>query len=196
VTIIPNTVHMSWRECEGNLAPGAPDKTLSYTPGTRSHDRDFQLIAPVLERFLKSHPEVRLRITGELRQSLRARQGQVSQAARVPFADYAEVVRGAWVNLSPLEPSPFNECKSAIKVIEAGYWGIPTVCSPNADAERFVGAGAIIARGPDAWYGELERLLNDESYAECTRGLRGRVLALADVGVQARSLLALAEVGP
>jgi glycosyltransferase involved in cell wall biosynthesis len=194
VTIVPNTVHMSWRECEADPAPRAPDRTIAYTPGTRSHDRDFQLIAPVLERFLESHPEVRLRITGELKQSLRARPGQVSQAARVPFADYAEVVRGAWVNLSPLEPSPFNDCKSAIKVIEAGYWGIPTICSPNADSERFVGAGAIIARGPDDWHRELERLLDDEAYADCTRGLRGRVLANADVGVQARRLLALAGV--
>jgi glycosyltransferase involved in cell wall biosynthesis len=192
VTIIPNAVHMRWRDHDGEPAPRSPGKTISYTPGTRSHDRDFQLIMPVLERFLESHPEVRLRITGELSHSLRARPGQVSQAPRVPFSDYARVVRGGWVNLSPLEPSPFNECKSAIKVIEAGYWNVPTICSPNPDIERFVDAGARIARRDDDWYRELERLLDGQVYAECTRGLRDHVLAIADARAQARKLLALA----
>ena len=34
--------------------------------------------------------------------------------------------------------------------MEASCWGIPTICSPNADNERFVNAGALIADTPEA----------------------------------------------
>ena len=192
VEVIPNTVHVTWRSHDDEPVPDERERIITYTSGTRSHDRDFQLVTPVLERFLDAHPDVTLRITGHLQHSLRARPGQVSHAPRVPFAEYADVVRGGWVNLAPLEPSPFNECKSAIKVIEAGYFHIPTVASPNPDVRRFVGAGAIVAAGSEDWLRALDRLLDPSEYGGLTRGLRARVLALADVHEQAQRLLAFA----
>jgi hypothetical protein len=60
---------------------------------------------------------------------------------RVPFSDYVNHLKLGWVNLAPLEITPSNHCKSALKVLEAGYWGIPSVYSPYPDVERFVDAG-------------------------------------------------------
>jgi glycosyltransferase involved in cell wall biosynthesis len=154
---------------------------------------DFQQIASTLERFLDAHPETRLQITGHLNHGMRAREGQVVHSPRVPFAKYAERVRCGWVNLCPLEPSPFNACKSAIKVIEAGYWNIPTICSPNPDCERFLGAGAIVASTAQEWFDALESLLDDVEYSDRTDKLRERTLALADADVQAKALLQLVE---
>lgn len=196
VTVIANSVHMRWRGAEpaDPRDPGAR-RIITYAPGTRSHDRDFRGIARGLERFLDAHPEVELHITGHLNHPLMARDRQVVHRAKVPFPEYAEYVRAGWVNLCPLEPTPFNRCKSALKVIEAGFWNIPTICSPNPDTRRFVGAGAILAEGEDEWVGALERLLDDAEYARITEGLRERVLALADPRAQAERLLARVEGG-
>lgn len=193
VHIIPNAVHMSWRDCD--VAPGQSDsrKTLLYSPGTRSHDRDFELVREPVECFLDDHPEVALQLTGPLEHRLRARGDQVTHTQRVPFADYGERVRGGWLNLCPLEDSPFNRCKSALKVIEAGYWNIPTVCSPNPDCERFTKAGALIAASPDEWISALESMLDDDAYACRTDRLRERTLELADGLDQARRFLGIVE---
>jgi glycosyltransferase involved in cell wall biosynthesis len=191
---VPNSVHFTWLgESPPPPAPATGQVVITYCPGTRSHDRDFAEIAGALEGFLGEHAEVRLQITGHLEFDLKAREGQVVHAPRVPFSEYAGVVRAGRINLAPLEPSPFNRCKSAIKVIEAGYWNIPTICSPNGDIERFVGSGAVVASTGEEWYGALERLLGEEAYAEQSEGTSERVMALADVRERAEALRRLVE---
>jgi glycosyltransferase involved in cell wall biosynthesis len=156
-------------------------KILTYLAGTRSHDRDFRVILPVLEEVLSRHTEVRLHVTGPISVNIRARAGQVVIRDRVDFSVYHKCVSEGRVNLAPLEESRFNRCKSALKVIEAGFFGIPTVCSDFPDARRFIGAGAHIASSQSDWMAALERLLFDEgAYRSETEALRERVLGLAD----------------
>lgn len=187
ITVIHNAVHWDWinRPQPARPPQGARAKLITYLPGTRSHDRDFAQIAEPLARFLRAHPEVRLRVTGPLGCALEARPGQVQRQDKVPFAAFADQVRDGWVNLAPLEDTPFNACKSALKVLEAGYWGIPTLCSPNPDYARFRDAGALLAADPGEWLLQLERLLDDSYYLAVTADLRRRSLALADVKAQA-----------
>lgn len=199
VTVVPNAIHHSWlwQELEVVVAPNAiqhsqmglapvatPDrdhqKVITYFPGTRSHDRDFRMIVPALERLLARHPELRLQITGRLRCTLQAAPGQVVQNERVDFAAYGQQVARSWVNLAPLEDTPFNRCKSALKVIEAGFHGIPTVCSPVPDVARFREAGAVMVDDVAVWAEAIEQLLQPEVYRAATLQLRERVLALAD----------------
>ena len=188
VGVVPNAIYHGWL---GMAEPPHPrPKILTYLPGTRSHDRDFQLIASVLEELLHRHPEVRLHVTGPLVFQLSARAGQVVAREKVPFEQYHEWVREGRVNLAPLEDSPFNRCKSALKILEAGFFGIPTVCSDFPDALRFLGAGAHIARSPEDWKAALERLLFDEdAYRAETEGMRERVLALAHPEIMGKKWL-------
>jgi len=179
VSVLPNAVHHSWLAQPLPAARDEGQRIISYFPGTRSHDRDFSLIVPALERLLAQHPELAVHITGRLRCSLAAAPGQLVLNERVAFADYAAHVRRGWVNLAPLEDTPFNRCKSALKVIEAGFHGIPTVCSPTADAARFRAAGALPVAAPEDWGAAIERLLQPEAYRDATRELRERILALA-----------------
>lgn len=188
VAVMPNCVHRDWRRAPDRPRP-SEEKRVTYFPGTRSHNRDFSEIEAPLGRFLEAHPEVRLAITGPLEFRLRARPGQILHDARVPYTEYRSRVRGGWVNLAPLEPTPFNECKSALKILEAGYWNIPTLCSPNADNRRFIGAGALIAETPEAWVQHLEQLLDDARYRKTTDGLRERILTRADIDAQASHFL-------
>ena len=70
--------------------------------------------------------------------------------------------------------------------MEAGYWGVPTLCSPNADNRRFSAAGAVIAEHGEQWHDHLERLLMPEEYQAVTVELQEKITALADVYQQAR----------
>jgi hypothetical protein len=190
VTLLPNAVHWQWRR-GGQPAVGRKptNKTITYLPGTRSHDRDFALIAEPLSHFLRSHPDVQLRITGPLQHRLDLPAGQLRQAEKVPFAGYHQQFDEAWVNLAPLEDTPFNACKSALKALEAGYWEVPTICAPNRDFARYSSAGALLASDGREWLHWLERLLDTEQYLRATAGLRERTLKLADIDQRASLFL-------
>ncbi|MEZ5479922.1 MAG: glycosyltransferase [Thiolinea sp.] len=194
VLVLPNAVHYSWRKQFDHEPVPSIDwqrPIITYLPGTRSHDRDFAVFADGLARFLHDHPQVQLQITGPLNIKLPVpvRPEQLIHRDKVPFAEYRKHIQTAWVNLAPLEDTPFTRCKSALKVIEAGYWGKPTLCSPNPDAERFVGSGAIMIEDNDQLYAELKKLLDPDYYQVQVQGLRERVLHLSDVDQFAQRFL-------
>lgn len=189
VAVVPNAVHWRWREMPPSPVPRQPG-LMCYLPGTRSHDRDFGVVAGALQRVLARHPQAHLRVTGPLNFVLDARPGQVTQEPKLPFDAFHTALRGASVNLAPLEDSPFTRCKSAVKVMEAGWWNVPTVCSIWPDAQRFANAGACMAADEAAFEVALERLLTDDPYhIAMSQELRAKVLALADVTQTAQGWL-------
>ncbi|QYZ67203.1 MAG: hypothetical protein NV67_03370 [Gammaproteobacteria bacterium (ex Lamellibrachia satsuma)] len=193
VEVIHNSVHLAWRQASHDVLPNAGKRIITYFPGTRSHHRDFAQIREPLSSFLRAHPEVKLQITGPLVFAINADPRQISYEERVPFSEYQARVRNSWVNLAPLEETPFNQCKSALKVLEAGYWGIPTLCSSNSDNVRFSRAGAWVSTKPEEWIDNLERLLNEAEYQRASHELRQRTVALADVEKQAKLFLQFVE---
>ena len=181
VAVVPNAVHHNWRDLPP-LIPRSAAKVMTYLPGTRSHDRDFAKLVPALERVLHRHADAQLRVTGPLNFALNARKDQLMHQAKLPFEQYHHCFEGAAINLAPLEDSPFTRCKSALKVMEAAWWNVPTVCSNLPDAIRFEGAGALRASSDKDFEEHLEYLLgNDEALNAQSEGLRERVLPLADV---------------
>lgn len=193
VEVIHNSVHLAWRHESHDVLPNEGKRIITYFPGTRSHHRDFAQIREPLSHFLRAHPEVKLQITGPLVFSIDADPRQISHEERVPFSEYQARVQNSWVNLAPLEETPFNQCKSALKVFEAGYWGIPTLCSSNRDNVRFSSAGAWVSTKPEEWVDNLERLLNETEYQQASHELRQRTVALADVDKQAKLFLQFSE---
>lgn len=189
VLVLPNAIHYSWRNHFDHLpVPGVDwrNPLITYLPGTRSHDRDFQVFAEGVSDFLNDYPHVRLQVTGPLQFDLPVRPEQIIRREKVPFSEYHEHIRQGWVNLAPLEDTPFTRCKSALKVMEAGYWGRPTICSLIPDAERFIGNGAIPVTSSAELYNELTKLLDPEYYQAYTKHLRQRVLELADINQVAK----------
>lgn len=190
VSVLYNSVFWSWRNNPdlATVKADTPPYVMAYMPGTRSHDRDFALAAESLQRFLRDHPDTVLRVTGPLNFKLDVPEGQLVHEGLVPFDQYPKRFQGVWANLAPLEQTPFNDGKSALKALEAGYMGVPTLCSPNPDMSRFTQAGAVVVREGD-WYGALKRMRERAYYDSLTEGLRERVLAIASVEEQAGKLL-------
>jgi len=185
VTTIHNSVHYTWHKSSAKPIDNSNEKVITYFPGTRSHDKDFNMIAPVLESFLKTYPQIKLQITGHLNYNLDIPSSQVIKLPRVPFSDYINHVKGGWVNLAPLEATPFNACKSALKGIESGYFGIPTISSPNQDYERLTKAGVIIASSNTEWFDTLEKLMAPKAYQELASTIRTNTLNIADASIAA-----------
>ncbi len=195
IIILPNAVHQSWRKQFDHLPVPNVDwsyPVITYLPGTKSHDRDFQVFAEGITKFLNDHPQVHLQVTGPLEFELAVRPEQIIHREKVPFAEYHQHIADSWVNLAPLEDTPFTRCKSALKVIEAGYWGRPTLCSLIPDAERFIGNGAIPVGSSTELYTELKNLLDPGYYSDYTKDLRQRVLRLADIQQVAQQFLEFA----
>ena len=156
LTVIHNCIFHNWKS--GIRNNEHKKKIITYFPGTKSHDRDFQTIQKPLEAFLGDTPDASLNVVGPLNTSLRVAKSQLTFSDKVPFKDYEFLVRKSDINLAPLENSIFNQCKSALKAIEASAFGIPTIFSPNRDANRFLNTSTLIAKTDDDWYNFLKSL--------------------------------------
>ncbi|HPQ94070.1 MAG: hypothetical protein KDI44_04405 [Thiothrix sp.] len=184
VQVLPNAVHWRWQALEpGGQADGErlQHPVITYLPGTRSHDRDFRCFADGLQAFLGDHPAVRLAVTGPLDFSLPQVAAQLVVRDKLPFAQFHTCFQDAWVNLAPLEPTPFTRCKSALKVMEAGWWGIPTLCSLTPDAGRFAGCGALPVQDGADLYRQLSGLLEPAYYHALSDAIRTATRPLVDV---------------
>jgi glycosyltransferase involved in cell wall biosynthesis len=196
LAVVPNGVPCAWQHLAQPIPAIPAEPVLLYLPGTPSHDRDFERFSPAVGAFLAKHPAARLEITGPLRFSLPAPNGQVVHREKLPFDSYHECFQRGWVNLAPLEPTPFTRCKSALKVMEAAFWGRPTVCSPTPDTERFREAGALPADDAAACLAWLEALLDPDRYEQLCTGLRERVLAAADMVPIAKKFIKFSGLAP
>jgi glycosyltransferase involved in cell wall biosynthesis len=157
-------------------------RAITYFPGTRGHNADFAMIAGAVQHFLANHPEWHLLVAGPLEFKLDVAPHRVRRLERVDFERYHEIVQRGAINLAPLEDSPFNRCKSALKIMEAGFFGIPSVASPIPDAERFAGDGVEFASSTEEWLGALARLADRFPYSDSWREqLRERVVRNASI---------------
>lgn len=170
--VVHNYAHHKWPH-KHLQDPSQRKKILTYFPGTRSHDRDFWQIENVVRHFLDNHPSVILLVIGPLESTLiKARHPQIRHSAKLPFEHFIQAAANTWVNLLPLEPTPFNQCKSALKVIEAATNLAPTICSPLPDAQRFAGKGALIAHDETEWLMHLNRCLQPAYYTQIVKAIQ------------------------
>jgi hypothetical protein len=189
IGIFPNCVAKSWLGYP--IQSLERDKRrLTYFPGTRGHDADFAMICGPVENFLLAHPDWELFVVGPLDFRLAVPGRQIVRMDRVPFEKYHEVVQTGAINLAPLESTTFNECKSALKIMEAGFFGIPTLASPIPDAQRFAGDGVEFAAASEEWAAGLIRLAGQHPWSMPRRhALRERILGAASIENEAKRWL-------
>jgi glycosyltransferase involved in cell wall biosynthesis len=140
---------------------------IGYASGTLTHNRDFSLVRPALQRILARHPQVELWIAGALDPG-DGWEGAGERLHRVPFMPWAElptVLAQFDVNLAPLvSDNPFAQSKSEIKFMEAALVRVPTVASPTEAFSQAIcsGKNGFIAGDEGEWETALERLIVDE----------------------------------
>lgn len=195
---LPNAPHKSWYR---HQPTATADNTfiIKYLPGTRSHDKDFALVADAVGQFLSKHKDAQLHITGvldpsQLPHSLAAQKDQIIWQQKQPYDLYWQCVNAGHVHLAPLEDTPFNRCKSALKAIEAGFFNRPTIASPIPDMQRLASAGVSYAQTPTEWFEQLER--HKQQPTSQYQALREAVLACYSAEQHAQAIVQLYEQQP
>jgi hypothetical protein len=83
----------------------------------------------------------------------------------VHFWDYPQLLSQFDIGLAPLSNTLFNRCKSELKLLEYGAWGIPYVASKVAPYNRFHlasgGHGGYLATNTQEWEAALGALVED-----------------------------------
>ena len=137
---------------------------MVFASGSKGHEADFATIKEEVATFLHAAPERHLTILGHfdmatLPSTIRAR------CEVRPFTGYDEYLRAlaeADCALMPLADDTFNQCKSAVRAIDAAAVRLAVIASDVGDLPNVVthGRTGLIA-GQGMWTAALERLAAD-----------------------------------
>lgn len=156
---------------------------IGYFSGTSSHQEDFELIKGSVIAFLKKHPDAALVLGGhfaldtDLHDLLKA-----GSLIPLPVVDYItlQYIQGSVdAVLAPLVIDNFTNCKSGLKVFEAGLVGTPA-CASNSFAYAEAiddGSSGYICETREEWADALEKLFNDK-LTRATMSQHARDIAL------------------
>ena len=162
ILVMNNSWHFSWYKENNKVEDlinskfhGKKKLQLNYFSGTRTHDLDLSIISEPLYKILKKHKNLVFVFIGKgsIPNSLNNR---ALKYKKIHFTDYHTAVSKAFINLAPLEITTFNNAKSALKIIEAGFFGINTVCSPIPEYKNAPEISRTIALSYNEWEESLE----------------------------------------
>ena len=142
ICVVPNRPSPSWvargraRYQDRAWAP-KERKVLRYLPGSPSHDHDFAVIEDALVDFLRDRDDVDLEIVGFLKFNRRRfPRGRVEHRPKVDYERFPGVLMSTWLNLVPLAPNVYSQARSALKLLEAAAFGVPSIATPSIDHNR------------------------------------------------------------
>lgn len=164
ISVVPNQPSPAWvargwaRYGDRAWKPGDP-RIIRYLPGSPSHDRDFAVIEEALIAFLDQHPDVHLEVVGYLKFHERNfPRGRVRHRPKVEYERFPEVLLTTWINLVPLAPTVYSQARSALKLLEAAAFGVPSIATPSIDHARTAQLPSPIcfAHSPADWLASLD----------------------------------------
>jgi glycosyltransferase involved in cell wall biosynthesis len=164
--------------------------------GTASHDADFDLIRPALERLKREYGGmISIDILGMTNRALPEGLNRIGPSIHgnrsyPAFADWLCSVDPPWhIGLAPLLDTPFNRCKSPLKALDYAALGIAVLASDvpvYRDSIANGPAGCLIPNDPRAWYEKLDRLMRDQTERRrLTHGVRAAFLAGGTIAAHA-----------
>lgn len=115
---------------------------IAYFSGTDSHNKDFAIWEDSLYEFLLLNDGARLILGGKLKIDKRlASLINIGKVIPMPFVDYITLQKLQAVSdivLSPLIVNKFTNCKSALKLFEAGVVGTPCIASNSFSCNEYI----------------------------------------------------------
>lgn len=153
------------------LANGRPSRQqngtvrLVYASGSRAHEADFREIESVIPRLLSEFPALWFTVIGflDLPKTFAPFRDRITIR---PFSDYNAYIAelgASDVSVIPLVPDAFNDCKSAIRQMEAAIVAVPSIASRIGDFANLIvhGENGMLASTADDWYRHLRALITD-----------------------------------
>lgn len=184
IWVVPNAIDFDYRDWtmqEDLREHGLMGKIVLGWTGSIHHARDGGALLKALPAVFDAYPETvfLMQCDRSIYQTwtagLQCWADRLRWVPPMAFSDHPRIYSLFDVNLAPLENTPFNTCKSDLRLIEGGAHGVPYVASaiaPYAEFHRLSGGiGGFLAAAPHEWEDGIETLLDGQ------REARGQSLA-------------------
>lgn len=162
VVVVRNRVPQSYLDVESEAHEGV---YVGWSGSIETHPDDLQVTGGGVARAMSKCDDARFAVIGTGKGVRRALGLPVEPVACgwVPIERYPTMVGQLDVGIVPLELSPFNQAKSALKMMEMAALGVVPIVSPTDENQRMATLlGAIVADSPRIWEGCVKRLVTDE----------------------------------
>lgn len=124
--------------------------------GTKTHDADVRTVSRPLARFLHENPAIECSFLGPLEPAAVLRGlPNLKRHKLVPMHALPAFIAEHDLCLVPLEDTSFNDCKSAIKLVECGLASVPVIASPRRELRELISHGEngfLCDDTDDGWY--------------------------------------------
>lgn len=141
---------------------------LGYFSGTKTHDKDFEIIKDVLLEVLEKYDNVWLRLGGQIQfpKEFSPYFSRIETFDFVSWKNLPNLIASVDVNLMPLESTVFHECKSENKWQEAALVGVPTIASYNDELAYAIvdNENGLLCRNSTEWKEKLEKMIEDKQF--------------------------------
>ncbi|GBR02241.1 glycosyltransferase [Acetobacter oeni] len=148
---------------------------IGYAAGTRTHQKDFAVVAETLAKLLRERSGLRLvlfREPGNKRPimfpdefpCLAPVSDRIEWQETVPLPELPGKLALFDISIAPLQPdSTYCDVKSEIKFFEAALAGVPSVVSPTEPYRKCItnGVTGFLASTPEEWERHLTTLIDD-----------------------------------
>jgi GT2 family glycosyltransferase len=143
---------------------------IGYFSGSKTHDKDFEIISNALIYILRNNENVYLKIGGCLNLP-KEFEGFKQRIEFIDFVDWKRLpylIASVDINLLPVEDSFFHSCKSENKWTEAALIGVPTVASCNSELENVIknNINGLLCKTKEEWVDNLNKLIHDSKFRE------------------------------
>lgn len=138
---------------------------VGYFSGSDTHNVDFRMILPSLQKLMKKHENVYLKLVGRITPPDGLEEFK-DRLILIPYMGWRLLpaqIRECDINLAPLaEDSIFNSAKSENKWSEAALVKTITIASPVGGLKTEITDGITgVLSNNDEWYEKLEELVNN-----------------------------------
>jgi glycosyltransferase involved in cell wall biosynthesis len=148
------------------------DRVIVGWQGSNSHIGDLGLIADAFNTLTQEYRDVEFQLRGCEIPYAFTRTANLVHKLWTPVSEYlSRMPRYGWsIALAPVTDHPFNESKSCLKQIEAGYCGIPCLASWVDPYVEFANHDRelkwLLCAGRSNWLTKLRTLINEPEMRE------------------------------
>lgn len=141
---------------------------ICYLSGTQTHGDDFRQIRDIVREIMAERDNVEFHIVGKI--SINEEENDEALAGwirhqRMSYEAMHSFLHDMDINLAPLTTSLFNDCKSELKIFEAGLHRVPTIASATTSYRECIvnGKTGILAKSHDDWKAAIINLIDNSN---------------------------------
>jgi len=141
---------------------------IGYMSGSRSHEANFRTANHAIAKIMAEHDHVEMKVVGylEIPKELEPFKSRITQRPYANYDIYIQELSEVDLNIIPLCIDPFNDCKSAIRYLEASLVGKPTIVAKTGDFMNIIEHGKTgYLINEDEWHSAIENVITNPEHA-------------------------------